>query len=378
MRAPASAAPIAALIAECSDSTLTISRVRPAVRDELREALDDRRLRRDRVDRDDVRVDLPHRLGDGLAAGQQLRPAPGQSLIGHHRRSRSVGQTSAQISQPLQWSRSKPANVVPSSSDRRVGAVEPAEQAVHARREVDLGLERRCASRRSSGCSASSRTTTPPGRSSFQGFSSGIVASSATRCPPRAQPSRPGRPSCRAARRPRPDQVSSGGSPSAAASAPSMTRFDRALRGGERRGRDAAPRPASSLGREFGVQEDARPGSRPSRRRRPRATSDGSSTTTDVRLLDRVVAPDRPVVERACTRASARRGARARTRGTPGRSCPRAAARRASSCDGGLRALPGARMPADLLHAVHRRSPSIAAGGALAVAHGLDDASRRR
>ena len=51
----------------------------PAVRDELREALDDRRLRRDRVDRHDVRVDLAHRVRDRLAAGQQLRSAAQRS-----------------------------------------------------------------------------------------------------------------------------------------------------------------------------------------------------------------------------------------------------------------------------------------------------------
>ena len=45
---------------------------RAPVGDELREALDDRRLRRDRVDRHDVRVDLPHRVRDRLAAGQYL------------------------------------------------------------------------------------------------------------------------------------------------------------------------------------------------------------------------------------------------------------------------------------------------------------------
>ena len=73
--------------------------VRATVGDELREALDDRRLRRDRVDRDDVGVDLAHRVRDRLAAGEELLMS-GSSTISIA----SVGQTSAQISQPLQKS----------------------------------------------------------------------------------------------------------------------------------------------------------------------------------------------------------------------------------------------------------------------------------
>ena len=46
--------------------------VRPAIGDELRERLDDRCLRRDRIDRHDVGIDLTHRVGDCLAAGQEL------------------------------------------------------------------------------------------------------------------------------------------------------------------------------------------------------------------------------------------------------------------------------------------------------------------
>ena len=77
--------------------------LRPAVRHELRESLDDRRLGSDRVDRDDIRVDLAHGLGDRLAARHQ--PKRG---LGHDATSSgtivtaSTGQTSAQISQPLQ------------------------------------------------------------------------------------------------------------------------------------------------------------------------------------------------------------------------------------------------------------------------------------
>ncbi len=99
VRAPARAEPIAALIAECSDSTFDQLGVRTTVGDELREALDDRRLRRDRVDREDVRVDLAHRVRDRLAAREELpRGHSGTISIA------CVGQTSAQISQPLQKS----------------------------------------------------------------------------------------------------------------------------------------------------------------------------------------------------------------------------------------------------------------------------------
>ena len=72
-------------------------RLRLAVGDELRERLDDRRLRRDRVDGDDVGVDLAHRVRDRLAAGEE--PDVGHSgtiAIA------PTGQTSAQIAQPLQ------------------------------------------------------------------------------------------------------------------------------------------------------------------------------------------------------------------------------------------------------------------------------------
>ena len=68
-----------------------------AVGDELGERLDDRRLRRDRVDGDDVGVDLAHRVRDRLAAGEE-------SDVGHSGTIAiaPTGQTSAQIAQPLQ------------------------------------------------------------------------------------------------------------------------------------------------------------------------------------------------------------------------------------------------------------------------------------
>ena len=72
-------------------------RLRRPVGDELGEGLDDRRLRRDRVDRDDVGVDLAHRVRDRLAAGEE--PDVGHSAT---IAIAPTGQTSAQISQPLQ------------------------------------------------------------------------------------------------------------------------------------------------------------------------------------------------------------------------------------------------------------------------------------
>ena len=86
-------------MAECSDSTLTISVLRLPVRDELREGLDDRRLRRDRVDRNDVGIDLAHRVRDRLAAGEELGSV---SVISATIAIAPTGQTSAQIPQPLQ------------------------------------------------------------------------------------------------------------------------------------------------------------------------------------------------------------------------------------------------------------------------------------
>ena len=102
VRAPARAAPIAALIAECSDSTLTISVCALPVGDELREGLDDRRLRRDRVDRNHVGVDLAHRVRDRLAAGEELDVVRAGSAHSDTIAIAPTGQTSAQIAQPLQ------------------------------------------------------------------------------------------------------------------------------------------------------------------------------------------------------------------------------------------------------------------------------------
>ena len=132
MRAPASAAPIAALIAECSDSTLTISVLRLPVRDELREGLDDRRLRRDRVDGHDVGVDLAHRVRDRLAAGEE--PDVGHSgTIAIAVDGADLGADPAALAVVEVEARER----LPVERDRGVGAVEPAEQAVHAQRQVD-------------------------------------------------------------------------------------------------------------------------------------------------------------------------------------------------------------------------------------------------
>ena len=68
-----------------------------AVGDELGEGLDDRRLRRDRVDGDDVGVDLAHRVRDRLAAGEEPDVAHSGTIA-----IAPTGQTSAQIAQPLQ------------------------------------------------------------------------------------------------------------------------------------------------------------------------------------------------------------------------------------------------------------------------------------
>ena len=65
-------------------------RVGLTVRDERRELLDDRRLRRDRVHRHDVRVDLAHGVSHGLAAGEQLRRlSPHRAPFRSHSRGRS-------------------------------------------------------------------------------------------------------------------------------------------------------------------------------------------------------------------------------------------------------------------------------------------------
>ena len=98
MRPPASAAPIAALMAECSDSTLTISVLACPSATSFAKRLDDRRLRRDRVDRNDVGIDLAHRVRDGLASGEERGMSAHSATIAIA----ATGQTSAQIPQPLQ------------------------------------------------------------------------------------------------------------------------------------------------------------------------------------------------------------------------------------------------------------------------------------
>ena len=127
VRAPARADPIAALIAECSDSTSTSS---PCASPSA------------------TNFAKPWMIGvcgvigyTGTTSGSTWRIAcataspPVRAALQRSAPSgtisiASVGHISAQISQPLQTSRSKPANVVPVEHDRRVGAVEPAEQAV--------------------------------------------------------------------------------------------------------------------------------------------------------------------------------------------------------------------------------------------------------
>ena len=72
-------------------------RARLPVRDELREGLDDRRLRRDRVDRNHVGIDLAHRVRNGLASGEEPDVTHSGTIA-----IAATGQTSAQIPQPLQ------------------------------------------------------------------------------------------------------------------------------------------------------------------------------------------------------------------------------------------------------------------------------------
>ena len=71
VRAPPAAEPITALIAECSLSTVTNSLLTLPSATHLGVELHDLGLRRDRVGADHVRVDLAHRLGDGLVAGDR-------------------------------------------------------------------------------------------------------------------------------------------------------------------------------------------------------------------------------------------------------------------------------------------------------------------
>src|SRR5664280_918461 len=61
-----------------------------AVGDQLGEGLDDRRLRRDRVDGEDVWIDLRHRVGNGLAAGQKLGSFLRLNCHSHHSSSPSA------------------------------------------------------------------------------------------------------------------------------------------------------------------------------------------------------------------------------------------------------------------------------------------------
>ena len=77
-------------------------RLRLPVGDELREGLDDRRLRRDRVHRNHVGVDLAHRMRDRLAAGEELDVVRAGTTHSDTIAIAPTGQTSAQIAQPLQ------------------------------------------------------------------------------------------------------------------------------------------------------------------------------------------------------------------------------------------------------------------------------------
>ena len=157
--------------------------------------------------------------------------------------------------------------------DRRVGAVEPAEQAVDAARELDLRLQRRCASRRCPAAARRRRRRRPPCGRSLPGLSS------AMRIPPR--PRRAQRPAStfgRAARRQRPADRSSGGSPSAAATAPSMTTFTK-------------PEPRSAASRVAGTQRTSTPSSSAGARSALTSTKPSSAQAFgDVGLVRRATA----------------------------------------------------------------------------------------
>ena len=209
-------------------------------------------------------------------------------------------------------------NVVPSSADGRVGAVEPAEQAVDALREVDLRLD-----------------AGPPAAGSGARGLSRDDGAAGPQLVPVPQLSH-GYPSSTARRTESggsflPEQLdrgllesASGGSPSAAATAPTMTML-------------AKLEPCSAASRDAGTQTTRVPSSSAG------ASSAFSEHETvglealghaglaherrlehddDVRMLDRSRAAGSAGRRPGCRREAAPLGARARTRGTPGRCCP--------------------------------------------------------
>ena len=119
VRAPPAAEPMTALMAECSDSDRDELAGHLAVGHHLRVELHDLGLRRDGVGAHHVRVDLAHRLGDRLVAGDgedaRCRAwPPCHSFSSVFMTMASVGHSLAQMPQPLQCLRSMP-TALPSS-----------------------------------------------------------------------------------------------------------------------------------------------------------------------------------------------------------------------------------------------------------------------
>ena len=120
VRAPPAAEPMTALMARVLALHGDELGADLAVGDHLRVQLHDLGLRRDGVGADHVRVDLAHRLGDGLVAGdcEDRR----HSVISHGHSFSSicmtmalVGHSLAQMPQPLQCSRSMPVALLSST-----------------------------------------------------------------------------------------------------------------------------------------------------------------------------------------------------------------------------------------------------------------------
>ena len=258
----------------------------------------------------------------------------------------SAGHTSAQSSQPLQYVESKPAKRRAVEHDRRVRAVEPAEQAVDALRRGRPPAGRRCASRRSRARAASSGSTTPPrGQLAARRFSS------AMRIPPRraARERLRRRPCAPSASTAASCSGSSGGSPSARRDRAEHRRCSRsrAVRARERAPGRSARVAGELAGAVVGVDEHAVRRARGPRRRRPRATSDGSSTTTRSGSVDGVVAADRPVGE-ARVGAERRAAALGPVLGEGLDALARAQQREREHCAAVFAPWPGAGVPADL------------------------------
>ena len=292
----------------------------PAVGERLRVALDDRGLRRDRVDREDVRVDLAHGLDDRLAAGQEL--CAGQ--VSRHRapsRSRRWGRRLRRARSPCSGrgrSRRKPCR----RASRRSRGSRASRAGSRRRRRGRPRAGGPVRHSPVSGWTARSRMTTPPGSRSNQGFRPGMSPPPRRAGPPRGQPpAGPGLPSCRVPRTAAATRLSSGGSPRQLCDRAEHDQVDRL--GGEPVGRHAHG--AGDL--LVGVDEQQPVRLRALRRRRARARAKGRGRRPHPAPRSSRVAGSAGR-RTAYTRASASRDVRVRTRGMPERSCPRGGGRR--------------------------------------------------